>query len=77
MMKWLLLAAVLLVAYMMWRGGRITDKTARGKSAAAGGRPQEMIECAACGLHLPRSEAVFGSNGRPYCSQDHRLGSGA
>jgi uncharacterized protein len=77
MMKYLLLAALLLVAYMIWRGGRISDKSKRGGPTEPGARPQEMIACAACGLHLPRSEAVFGSNGRPYCSQDHRLASGA
>ena len=79
-MKYLVLIAVLVIAYMVWRGNRIE----RGGGAAPGkpGRardagPQEMIACAACGVHLPRTDAVAGSNGVLYCSQEHRLSAGA
>ena len=33
--------------------------------------PQEMGNCAACGLHLPRQDAVSGRLG-VYCSEEHR-----
>lgn len=74
-MKYLLLLAVLVVAYLLWRSGR----TSRGAAGASrpGGKPQDMVRCATCGVHLPRSEAVSGSNGLQYCSQEHRLGAGS
>jgi uncharacterized protein len=81
MMKYLVLFAVLVVAYLFWRNARLKDDRTTGGSArrrpppAAG--PQEMVACRTCGLHLPRSEAVFGSSGAPFCCQEHRLGSGS
>jgi uncharacterized protein len=79
-MKYLVLLAVLVIAYMVWRGNRIE----RGGGPAPGnpGRgadtgPQEMIACPVCGLHLPRADAVTGSNGVLYCSHEHRLNAGA
>ena len=79
-MKYLLLLAVLVIAYMVWRNNRIerhgeAPPRARGPAKESG--PQEMIACAVCGLHLPRADAVTGSNGILYCSQEHRLSAGA
>jgi uncharacterized protein len=75
-MKYVVLLAVLVIAYLVWRNGRIKDSSgARGPSRPVAG-PQEMVACATCGLHLPQSDALFGSNGLPYCSQEHRLRSG-
>jgi uncharacterized protein len=31
-----------------------------------------MVACAGCGVHLPRSEALL-SQGRFYCSEEHRV----
>jgi uncharacterized protein len=80
MMKYLVLAAVLFVAYLFWRNGRLKDDRtsggARGSARPTPG-PQEMVACRTCGLHLPRAEAVFGSNGEPFCCQEHRLASGS
>ena len=33
---------------------------------------EEMVRCAHCGVHLPRSESVT-SQGAFFCSNDHRL----
>ncbi|WP_119290636.1 PP0621 family protein [Azohydromonas sediminis] len=33
--------------------------------------PEDMITCAHCGVHLPRSEALVAA-GRAYCSEAHR-----
>jgi len=76
-LKYLLLIVVLVVAYMMWRNARIERKGAppsRPSGPAPG--PQEMVACAACGLHLPRTEALPGPNGRVYCCQEHRQRAG-
>jgi uncharacterized protein len=79
-MKYLVLLAVLVIAYMVWRNNRIERRggAAPGpRGAAKGGTPQEMISCAVCGLHLPQADAVTGSNGLQYCSHEHRLSAGA
>lgn len=77
-MKYLLLIAVIAVACLLWRNARIArDPRAGGRPPGTPPAPQEMVSCAACGLHLPQADAVTGSDGQPYCSQEHRLRAGA
>jgi uncharacterized protein len=71
-MKYLVLLAVLAVAYLLWRNARLARPPGRRPGAAAPG-PQEMVSCAVCSVHLPRTDAVAGSGGRLYCSDEHRL----
>lgn len=73
-MKYLVLLAVLVVAYLLWRNARLAERDARDDPAArrpGPPLPQEMVRCAACGLHLPRADAVAGANGLHYCSPEH------
>lgn len=37
----------------------------------ASGKPQIMVKCAQCGVHVPSAEA-FSHNGQHFCSQDHQ-----
>ena len=74
-MKYLLLLAVLVVAYLLWRNARVAARDA--SKPAPPPLPQEMVRCAECGVHLPRADAVAGTNGLPYCSAEHRLRSGS
>jgi uncharacterized protein len=73
-MKYLLLIALLLVAYLLWRNARLRGPDAPRGTPPAG--PQEMVSCAQCGVHLPKPEAIAGPDGRLYCSQEHRLRAG-
>jgi uncharacterized protein len=41
------------------------------RGRAATGTPEDMVRCAVCGVHLPRSES-FTSRGQFYCSDEHR-----
>ncbi|MEG0201990.1 MAG: PP0621 family protein [Comamonas sp.] len=41
---------------------------AAGRKLAA---PQDMVECAHCGVHLPRAEALT-EKSRFYCSAEHQ-----
>lgn len=75
-MKYLLLLALLVVAYLVWRNARISRDAPPPPGPAQPGLPQEMVRCAHCGVHLPRPDALTGANGLPYCSQEHRLLSG-
>jgi len=75
-MKYLVLFAVLLVAYLLWRNARIDRGPGRKRGAPPPAGPLEMVSCAQCGVHLPRPEAIAGADGRLYCSQEHRLRGG-
>ena len=69
-MKFLVLLLVLGVAYMVWRGKRVESKKAPPKPAQLPA-PQEMLACARCGVHLPRSEALTHGS-RTYCCAEHQ-----
>jgi uncharacterized protein len=76
-MKYLVLLVVIVVAYLLWRNARVERRSQEGKRAPPRpGGPQEMVSCPVCGLHLPKAEAVSGTNGLLYCSHDHRLRAG-
>ncbi|NNU44491.1 PP0621 family protein [Ramlibacter montanisoli] len=74
-MKYLVLLAVLVIAYMVWRNARLERKD-DARRPPAPGTPQEMVSCPVCGLHLPKPDAVRGADGLFYCSQEHRLTAG-
>ena len=73
-MKLLVLLLVLVVAWMIWRQGRLAGRGTKDCASppAGPGAPQEMARCATCGLHLPLSDALPGTAGRVYCDADHR-----
>ena len=78
-MKYLLVLLVIVIAVGVWRSRpRAQTIEARRPAARADSRlqpPQDMVACAHCGLHLPRSDAlVLGNASRPayYCSAEHR-----
>lgn len=75
-MKYLLLIAFLVVAYLLWRNARLRDAAAAPRASAPPPPALEMVSCPVCGLHLPRPDAIAGSNGRFYCSPEHRAGAG-
>ena len=74
-MKYLLVAAILFVAYLVWRNGRLAarNKPPQPPQPAV---PQDMVRCPTCGVHLPQADAVAGSNGLLYCSPEHRVKAG-
>jgi uncharacterized protein len=73
-MKYLLVLIV--VVFGLWlllrqRPAARVDPPAAKKKAASG--PAAMVACAHCDLRLPQSEAQFDAQGRPFCSEAHRL----
>ncbi|GAA6141477.1 PP0621 family protein [Hydrogenophaga sp. 5NK40-0174] len=73
MMKYLLLAVVLGVAWWMWRKNHVGQASTTHKTAPAGRShaPVAMVACAHCGTHLPQSEAVRGKDAY-FCDPSHR-----
>ncbi len=70
-MKFLLVLAVILVAFWVWRNNRLDNRRGDTESPKRPSAPVVMIACAHCGTHLPRHEAVAGKEGL-YCSPAHR-----
>ena len=72
----LLIAAIALLAFFwirkMLRSGNSSAKKTEDAAPPEqmGERPQDLIACRHCGLHLPRADACF-KQGRAYCSQEH------
>jgi uncharacterized protein len=80
-MKYLLVFAVLVIAYLIWRAGRTREREEAAAAARPGpaptpALPQDMVSCPVCALHLPRPDAVAGASGRLYCCADHRRDGG-
>lgn len=80
-MKYLLVAALVLVVFWLWRHNRQAEKKeANATRPPSPPRPAnevtEMVACEVCHVHLPRSEALIGSRGGIYCSDAHRREAG-
>lgn len=73
-MKYLLLIAIVLLVLWLWRGNRGEERGGQAgeRRQPPPGRPQDMIECPVCHVHLPRSDALPGPDGRFYCCAEHR-----
>lgn len=46
------------------------DSLPRQNTAASVNQPENMVRCAHCGIHMPRSDA-FLVNGETWCSDEH------
>ena len=72
-MKYLLVLLVVAIAIGIWRGKRrVPDSSQASRKPAALNKPQTMVECAHCGLHLPQADAISGAQSQFFCSAEHR-----
>ncbi|MEO8333268.1 MAG: PP0621 family protein [Gallionella sp.] len=65
MSRLLVLFAIVAVVYLLFRSYR-KNASAQDKTDA-----EDMVRCAHCGVHLPRSESIR-AEGRDFCSAEHR-----
>lgn len=77
MTKYLLLLLVI-VAAVWWIFGRRQPPPGGAPPPDAGpanqaSKPQSMLACVHCGLHLPQADALLDAEARPFCSEAHRL----
>lgn len=71
-MKYLLVIAVVLVAFYLWRNGRqASQQEAPPRRRKPLPAPDIMVACEQCGTHLPKNESLPGRLGH-YCSSEHR-----
>jgi uncharacterized protein len=86
-MKYLVLLGVVLAVYLLWRWQRAQEQAERKRPPpppppapprpAPPSLPQEIVQCATCEVHLPRSEALADARGLHYCSPEHRRQGGS
>lgn len=67
--KLLLVALVILVVFWILKAYR--KHVERPSSAHPAPTVEDMVRCAHCGIHVPRSESLS-SGERHYCSEEHR-----
>lgn len=78
-MKYLLVLAVVLVAFYIWRSNRSADARDQADPSAQRrppaptptNQPDAIVSCRHCGVHLPSREAVKGALGY-YCGTEHQ-----
>jgi uncharacterized protein len=75
-MKYLVLVLVILAVVWLLRAGRRRDQPPAAAKPESLAQPQDMVRCPVCSVHLPRSDALAGPDGRLYCCADHRLRAG-
>jgi uncharacterized protein len=65
--KFLLLVLVVLAVWWLAKGFRRKDAA----GGAPGTAPEQMVNCAHCGLYLPQSEAICEGD-KFFCCNEHR-----
>ncbi|MBI3372258.1 MAG: hypothetical protein HY017_10950 [Betaproteobacteria bacterium] len=68
MLKWLVLAVVVIAALWLLRR---SSPVRRDGSSAGGAGDDALVACAHCAVLLPRAEALE-RDGRLYCCDEHR-----
>ena len=70
-MKFLLLLIAVGVLFWLLRGSLRRVRPPQAGKPAPPAEPKAMQQCAQCGLHLPRDEALPGQGG-VFCGEAHR-----
>jgi uncharacterized protein len=72
MTKYLVVALVIAIVIWLTRAGKRAEQVKAANAAQRKAIKHDMmVECAQCGVHLPRSEALM-SRGKTFCSEAHR-----
>lgn len=72
MLKLLVIAGAVVLLLWLWFGRGSRREHDPGPGSRKDGAAEDMIRCAHCGVHLPRSEALL-DGGLPYCTEAHRV----
>lgn len=66
MVRLILIAGVVFVIYLILRSFKSNKSEVNARSVA-----EDMVQCAHCGVHLPKSESLE-AGGRYFCNTAHR-----
>lgn len=69
-MKFLLVLAVVLIAFWIWRSSRAAQKPPQ-RPGTDPTKAIEMVRCDVCGVHCSKADSVVGKLG-VYCTPQHR-----
>jgi uncharacterized protein len=69
--KLLLILAALILVYAVVKAYQGRSRRREGPPSPRGPAAEDMVRCARCGVHLPRSESLM-SGGEFFCSEEHR-----
>ena len=70
-MKYFVILLVIVFVYWFFKVHKSRLQPPDERPRAAGGSSEDMVRCAQCGVHLPRSESLM--SGRVfYCTPEHR-----
>jgi uncharacterized protein len=69
-MKYLVVLLVVVLVFALMLGRRRKPPQAKGRAGQS--QQEEMVRCAHCGVHLPRSDALL-AGGELFCSDAHRI----
>jgi len=64
------LIILLLLVAVAWALFKHLAKPRAGLGNKSAAPPEDMVRCARCGVHLPRSESLV-SRGEFFCSEEH------
>jgi len=67
----LVLAAILLVVWLL--RSRQGSGASGSSSRTGGNKPQDMVRCHQCGMHIPANESIAGKQGSYCCTEHLRL----
>jgi len=65
MLKWILLFVFAYLVFRWWSRATVSDSSRKVVTDA-----EQMIECAQCGVHFPRKEAIL-DEGLGFCTRQH------
>lgn len=68
------LIRLIVIALIFWLLYRMIHRMLAKPGVEKTAKPQvgtDMVRCAHCGIHIPKSEALQ-RDGRDYCSEEHR-----
>ncbi|MDR3221379.1 MAG: hypothetical protein LBU46_05130 [Candidatus Accumulibacter sp.] len=68
-MKYVLLIGLALL--ILWFFRRPRNRRSRTAETSTARRPERMVECAHCGVHLPENESIQ-EGAAHYCCAEHR-----
>jgi uncharacterized protein len=70
-LKYLIILLVIVLVYWLFKAHKVKLRNGSDSRPASGGKSEDMVRCAQCGVHLPRSESLLAGRAF-YCTPEHR-----